>query len=102
MSFFWVVVSVMFQLGLAFMLFLFVAFSSAGIANGAKLGPMTSLVLDASLYVLPLLCFITVWMLVQGYRSGASAHTYWWHLLPIPPAIAYLVFAISLSGSSGR
>lgn len=102
MSFFWVVVSVIFQLGLAFMLFLLVAFSSAGIANGAKLSPMTSLVLDASLYVLPLLCFVSAWMLVQGYRSGASAHTYWWHLLPIPPAIAYLVFAISLSGSSGR
>lgn len=102
MSFFWVVVSVIFQLGLAFMLFLFVAFSSAGIANGTRLGPMTTLVLDASLYVLPLLCCVSVWMLVQGYRSEASAHTYWWHLLPIPPAIAYLVFAISLSGSSGR
>lgn len=102
MSFFWVVVSVMFQLGLAFMLFLLVAFSSAGIANGPPLGKATSLVLDASLYVLPLLCFVSVWMLVQGYRSGASAYTFWWHLLPIPPAIAYLVFALSLSGSSGR
>ena len=100
MSFFWVVVSVIFQLSLAFMLFLLVAFSSAGIANGAKLSQMTSLVLDASLYVLPLLCFVSVWMLVQGYRSGASVHTFWWHLLPIPPAIAYVVFALSLSGSS--
>ena len=101
MSFFWVMLSVIFQLSLAFMLFLLVAFSSAGIANEAKLDNGTSLVLDLSLYVLPLLCFVSVWMLVQGYRSGASAHTYWWHLLPIPPAIAYVLFALTLSRSSG-
>jgi hypothetical protein len=40
--------------------------------------------------------------MIHGYLSGASARTYWWHLLPLPTAIAYLVFAISLSGSSGR
>ncbi len=102
MSFFWVVLSVIFQLGLAFMLFMLVAFSSAGIANDGPLDKFTSLVLNVSLYVLPLLCFLSAWLIVQGYRSGASAHTFWWHLLPIAPTIAYLVFALSLSGSSGR
>lgn len=102
MSFFWVVLSVIFQLGLAFMLFMLVAVSGSGIANGAKLGKTTLLVFDASLYVLPLLCFVSAWLIVQGYRSGASAYTYWWHLLPIPAAVAYLAFALSLSSSSGR
>ena len=102
MSFFWVVLSVVFQLGLAFMLFLLVAFSGAGIANSTRLDRLPSLVLDASLYALPLLCCISAWMIVQGYRSDASAHTFWWHLLPIPAAIAYLLFALALSGSSGR
>ncbi len=101
MSFLWVVLSVILQLGLAFMLFLLVAFSSAGIANGAKLDKVNSLVLDISLYVLPLLCFLSAWFIVQGYRSDASVHTYWWHLLPIPPAIAYVLFALALSRSSG-
>ncbi len=102
MSFFGVVLSVIVQLALAFMLFLLVAVSGAGIANGAKLDKTRLLVLDASLYLLPLLCLVSAWLIVQGYRAGASAHTYWWHLLPIPAAVAYLVFALSLSSSSGR
>ena len=102
MSFFWMVVSVVAQLGLAMMLFLLVAFSGGGIANQDNISKSVILVLDVSLYVLPLLCFISAGLMIQGYLSEASARTYWWHLLPIPPAIAYLVFAISLSGSSGR
>ena len=102
MSFFWMVVSVVAQLGLAMMLFLLVAFSGGGIANQDNVNKNVILVLDVSLYVLPLLCFISAGLMIHGYMSGASARTYWWHLLPLPTAIAYLVFAISLSGSSGR
>lgn len=102
MSLFWVVFSVVAQLGLAMMLFLLVAFSGGGIANQDKVSESVILVLDVSLYVLPLLCVISAGLMIHGYLSGASARTYWWHLLPMPAAIAYLVFALSLSGSSAR
>ncbi|MDP3699597.1 MAG: hypothetical protein Q8R72_01680 [Hylemonella sp.] len=102
MSFFWMVLSVVAQLGLAMMLFLLVAFSGGGIANQDKVSKGVLLVIDVSLYVLPLLCFISAGLMVHAYLSGASARGFWWHLLPLPAAIAYLVFAISLSGSSGR
>lgn len=102
MSLFWVVVSVMAQLGLAMMLFLLVAFSGGGIANQDKVSKSVILALDVSLYVLPLLCFVSAGLIVYGYLSGASARTYWWHLLPLPAAVAYLAFAIALTSSSGR
>lgn len=102
MSLFWVVVSVVAQLSLAMMLFLLVGFSGGGIANQDNVSKSVILVLDVSLYVLPLLCFVSAGLIVHGYMSGASARTYWWHLLPLPAALAYLAFAISLSGSSGR
>lgn len=102
MSLFWVVCSVVAQLSLAFMLFLLVAFSASGIANEGSASERAMLVLNASLYALPLLCLVSAGLMVHGYLSGGSARTYWWHVLPIPPAMAYLVFALSLSGSSGR
>lgn len=78
------------------------AFSGGGIANQDNISKNVILLLDVLLYVSPLLCFISAGLMIHGYLSGASACTYGWHLLPLPTAIAYLVFAISLSGSSGR
>ncbi|HBH37337.1 MAG TPA: hypothetical protein DDX06_03015 [Curvibacter sp.] len=100
MSLFWVVCSVVAQLSLAFMLFMLVAFSAGGIANAGGVSPRDMLVLNAALYVLPLLCLVGAGLIIHGYLSGASARSYWWHLLPIPAVIAYIVFALSLSGSS--
>ncbi len=100
MSLFWVVCSVVGQLSLAFMLFMLVAFSAGGIANAGGVSARDMLLLNVSLYVLPLLCLVSAGLMIHGYLSGASARAYWWHLLPIPPAIAYVLFALSLSGSS--
>ncbi len=100
MSLFWLIVSVVAQLGLAMMLFLLVAFSGGGIANQEGVRRSVILVLDVALYVLPLLCLVSAGLMVHGYLSGASARTYGWHLLPVLPAVAYLVFAVSLSGTT--
>ncbi len=100
MSLFWVVCSVVAQLSLAMVLFMLVAFSAGGIANEGGVSARDMLVLNASLYVLPLLCLVSAGLMVHGYLSGASARTYWWHLLPIPAAVAYVIFALSLGGSS--
>jgi hypothetical protein len=100
MSLFWVVASVVAQLGLAMMLFLLVAFSGGGIANQDNVSRSVLLVIDVSLYVLPLLCLASAGLMIHGYLSGATARAYGWHLLPLPAAVAYVLFALSVSGSS--
>ncbi|MFN7444715.1 MAG: hypothetical protein ACK5RC_06000 [Curvibacter sp.] len=100
MSLFWVVCGVVAQLSLGCVLFMLVAFSAGGIANAGGVSPRDMLLLNAALYVLPLLCLVSAGLIVYGYVSGASARTYGWHLLPLPAAVAYILFALSLSSAS--
>ncbi|MCH8497831.1 MAG: hypothetical protein LAT63_05110 [Marinobacter sp.] len=77
-------------------LFMFAVFAGGGAVNSGKLERWQLSVLDQSLFLLPGLSLVAGVMLVVGYMNGGSTQYYYWHLLPLAGAGAYLLFLFSL------
>jgi hypothetical protein len=77
-----------------------VVFSSAGIANGHVLTKLQSAILDLSLYALPLSCVLSAGLVLLLYWKGSGTGAYWWYVLPVVAAVAYLVFALVLNAQT--
>lgn len=97
MSLLWVIFGTVVQLVLAMVFFMFVVFSSAGIANGHALTKLQSGILDFSLYALPLSCVVSAGLVFLLYWKGSGTGAYWWYVLPAVAAVAYLAFALVLN-----
>ena len=97
MSLLWVIFGTVVQLVLAMVFFMFVVFSSAGIANGHALTKLQNGILDFSLYALPLSCVLSAGLVLLLYWKGSGTGAYWWYVLPAVAAVAYLTFALVLN-----
>lgn len=72
----WTILGTIFQLLLAYLLFMVVVFSAAGIGSGCQFGRFQLTVLNLSMYVLPAMCAVGVGIVVYLHRHGGSAWCY--------------------------
>jgi hypothetical protein len=96
MSLTWTVLGTFGQLLLAYVLFMLVAFSAGGLANGMTLGKLHSGILNASIFVLPGLCVASAVIVIGLHVAGASASAYAWYALPLAATAAYLAYLAAL------
>lgn len=100
MSLTWTILGTIFQLLLAYFLFMVVVFSAAGIGNGAQLDKLQLNILNLSMYVLPAMCAVSAGIVVYLHRHGGSAACYWWYAMPLAATVLYLVYAVVLGHRS--
>jgi hypothetical protein len=96
MSFGWTLLGTIAQLMLAPFLFMFVAFSAGGIANGASLDKLQLGLLNLSMFLLPALCVLSALIVMYLQRHGGGVLSYWWYTMPLAATALYLVYAIIL------
>jgi hypothetical protein len=96
----WLIFGTIAQLMLAYLLFMVVVFSAAGMGRTANLGRLQLAVLNFLMYVLPALCVLSAGIVLYLYKHAGSAASYWWYALPLAATALYLVYAISLSSRS--
>ncbi len=97
MSLTWVIVGSVVQLMLSLFVFMVVAFSAGGVANGNNLNRIQVGILNLSIYVLPALCLLSAGIVIFCYKTGGSAYSYWWYTAPVILTLAYLFYANSLN-----
>lgn len=94
----WLIVATIFQSMLAMFLFMAVVFSAASIFNNNdNLTDTQKIILDGSMFALPLFCILITIALWVLYSYKASAYFYWLNVLPLLLAAAYFNYAISLT-----
>lgn len=98
----WVIIGSIGQLMVAMFLFMLVAFSAGGIANGNSLSKRQMSVLNLSIYALPATCLLSAGIVIYFYCTGASVIAFWWHLLPLGATVAYLLFVSTIGGTNKR
>lgn len=96
MSFGWTLTGTILQLMLANGLFMLVAFSGGGLANGSKLGKWQMRILNGSLFLLPGLCVFSACLVLCLYWRGANAVAYAWYALPVLATVWYVAYVIIL------
>lgn len=97
MSLGWVIAGTFGQLMLGCFLFMVVAFSGGGIANGNTLSKLQHGILDFSIFALPLSCALSAGIVLYLYNTGANSSSYWWYGLPLIVTALYIWFALTLS-----
>lgn len=95
-----VIVGTVLQLMLAFFLFMLVAFSGGGVANGAALSKLQLGVLDFSLYALPASCLVSAGIVFYLYMRDAGPGSYWWHGLPVVATAVYVLYVFHLGNQA--
>lgn len=90
MSWGWTLLGMFGQLLLAYLLFMLVAFSGGGLANGRSLRPRQLQVLNLSIFVLPSACLGSALIVLGLQVFGAGAGAYAWHALPMVATVLYL------------
>jgi hypothetical protein len=90
------------QLMLAYLLFMLVAFSAGGIANGGQFHRFQMKILNLSLFVLPGACALSAVIVLCLHWGGGSAQSYWWYAVPLAATVLYLVYFQSLVRQSRR
>lgn len=93
----WVILGTISQACLAMLVFMIVAFSAGGIANGSSLNSIQMGVLNLSLFILPGLCVISGGIVIYQYYNGGDASSYWWYAMPVLATVVYLIYAASLN-----
>lgn len=102
MSIEWTVLGTFGQLLLAVLLFMLVAFSGGGLANGHRLGRAAMKVLDASLFVLPGTCVLSTLIVWYLQWAGGGTDSYGWFALPLAATALYFAFFQALIRRLGR
>lgn len=90
MSLGWVFFGTLFQLMLAFFLFMMGAFAGGAVVNGTDVSKFKLRVVTFSLYVLPALCLIRTGLVIHFYSGGGTADAYWWYAMPVISAVFFL------------
>lgn len=97
MSLRWVIAGVAGQLVLGGFLFMYVAFSAAGVVNEHVLSKLQTGILNFSMFALPLICVLSAGIVLFQYKNGGSATSYWWHVAPILAVALYTFYVSRLS-----
>lgn len=84
-----VILAVFFDLGLAMVSFMFVAFAGGGFANNSSISKATIRIFDVCMFAIPAFCGLASIMLVAGYWNAWGPSTYWWTIAPIPVLIVF-------------
>ena len=92
MSIGWVITGTFLQGCLALFLFMLVAFSGGGVANGRALRKFQLGILDRSLYLLPATCILSAAIVIYQYSSGGGLYSYWWYGLPLLATVSYFIY----------
>jgi hypothetical protein len=100
MSFVWTLLGTIGQLMLAYFLFMLVAFSGGGVANGGELSRRQIAILDLSLLGLPALCVVSAVIVVGLHVRGAGARSYGWYAMPLAATVAYVIYVTVLGRRS--
>jgi hypothetical protein len=100
MSWGWTLAGTIAQLMLAFFLFMLVAFSAGGVANGATLSRFHMGILNLSLCVLPALCVFSALIVMYLHWHAAGAMSYWWYAMPVAGTVVYLAYVMILGHTS--
>lgn len=94
MSFTGLLIGSFLQLALGGATFLFAVFLGAGIANGSNLSKVHLNVLGIMCYLLPLSSLVSIGIIVHQYNQSGVSVSYWWHALPLPLIVMYIVYTI--------
>ena len=97
MSFGWTLAGTILQLMLANFLFMLVAFSGGGLANGGALGKRPLGVLNLSLFLLPASCVLSACIVIFLHWRGGGAMSYAWYALPLVATVFYVAYVTALS-----
>jgi hypothetical protein len=98
----WTVLGTLGQLMLAHVLFMLVAFSAGGLANGGQFRRVQMKILDLSLFALPGSCVLSAAIVLYLHWRGGSALSYGWHGLPLAATALYLTYLHLLIRQSRR
>jgi hypothetical protein len=96
MSLGWVVAGTFGQGMLGMWMFMLVAFSGGGIANGNSLTKGQELFLDIAILALPASCAVSAIAVIYLYITDAGATAYWWYAMPVALMVLYCVYALYL------
>lgn len=102
MSFGWTLTGTIFQLVLAYMLFMLVAFSGGGLVSGRSFSKLQIGVLDLSIYLLPALCVLSACIVIYLHWHGGGAMSYAWYAMPLVATALYVAYVTVLSHHSQR
>ncbi|AWF80747.1 hypothetical protein BTJ40_07955 [Microbulbifer sp. A4B17] len=94
----WVVIGSFLQLSFSSFLFMMATFAVGGVNNRGNLSKISSLILAASLYLLPLTSILAAGIVIYQYNHGGGASSYWWHFMPVAAAASYIIYINSLWG----
>ena len=97
MSLGWTLTGTIFELVLAYMLFMLVAFSGGGMVSGRSLTRRQTGLLDLSLFMLPGLCVLSACIVIGLHWCGGGAVSYAWYALPLLATVLYFAYLASLS-----
>lgn len=96
MSLGWVVAGTFGQGMLGMWMFMLVAFSGGGLANGDSLTKRQELFLNLAILALPASCAVSAVAVIYLYITDAGATAYWWYALPVALMVLYLAYALYL------
>ncbi|WP_445356023.1 hypothetical protein ACJJI5_08645 [Microbulbifer sp. EKSA008] len=96
MSLTWIIVGSFLQLSFCGFLFMMAAFAGGGVANRGNLSKLSSVILAASLYLLPSISILAAGIVIYQYNLGGDASSYWWHFMPVAAAALYIIYINSL------
>jgi hypothetical protein len=86
----WTTLGTIAQGMLGLVLFMLVAFSGGGLANGGAIAEWELGVLNLSLLLLPALCALSAVIVIVLHLRSSSAVGYAWYLLPVVGAALYV------------
>jgi hypothetical protein len=96
MSLGWVIAGTIMQCGLAYFLFMAVAFSIPGSADESRLPRLHERIWQLAIYGLPSLCAFSAGIVLYMYKNDAGASAYWWYGVPIVAGALYCSYVVSL------
>ncbi|QRN94176.1 hypothetical protein JRI60_34220 [Archangium violaceum] len=99
MSLIGLLVSLFLQCCLGTWLFMVVAFSAGGLANGRTLPAWQTRMLDLSLLAVPASSAVVALGMLALYLAGSPWLSWWWNALPVGVGLVYFLFFGSASRS---
>lgn len=100
MSWGWTIAGSIGELMLAVVLFMLVAFSAGGLAEGGQLRRFERVALNLSIYLLPALCVASAGIVIGLQWHGGGTASYGWYALPRVAAAFYVRFVLRLGRRS--
>lgn len=96
MSLTWVIIGSYLQLALSGLLFMMAVFANGGLSNRGNLSKLSSMILAASMYLLPSIGILATGIVIYQYNHGGDASSYWWYIMPIFVAALYIIYINAL------